>query len=73
MLSMLSLSQVHKHTNTITTFRTNLIRVLETKIFIVLIERKYKIMYKSLLQIFHNLLDSWNVFTEHNELSAILD
>jgi hypothetical protein len=29
-------------------------------------------MYKSLLKIFNTLLGSWNIFTESNELSAIL-
>ena len=33
----------------------------------------FKIISKSFLQIFYFLLDSWNIFTESDELSAILD
>jgi hypothetical protein len=38
-----------------------------------LFERTLNIIYKILLQIFHILLDSWNISTEISELSAILD
>ncbi len=40
-----------------------------TIIFIIL----FKIISESFLQIFHVLFDSWNIFTESNELSAIYD
>ena len=36
-------------------------------------KRTFKIISKRLLQIFHILLDSFNIFTENNELPAILD
>ncbi len=46
---------------------------MATKIIIVQFERTLKMIYKSLLQIFHFLLDSLNILTESNQLSAILD
>jgi hypothetical protein len=46
---------------------------MATKNFIVQFERTLKIIYETLLQIFHILLDSWNILIECNELSAILD
>jgi hypothetical protein len=33
-------------------------------------ERTFKTIYKSFLKIFHNLLDSWNIFAENTEQLA---
>jgi hypothetical protein len=49
------------------------IRTMATKNFIASFERTFKIISKILLYMFHILLDSWNILTESNELSAILD
>ena len=43
------------------------------KSFIDSFERTFKVIYKSILPIFHTLLSSWNIFVESNKLSALLD
>ena len=48
-------------------------RNMATKFFNVSFERTFKIISKIFLQIFHIKLKSWNILTESNELSAILD
>ena len=46
---------------------------IATKFFIFLFWKTFKIICKILLQIFYILLDSWNILTKSNDLSAILD
>jgi hypothetical protein len=43
------------------------------KKIVVSFERTFNIIYKILLQIFRNKLNSCNILTESNEMSAILD
>jgi hypothetical protein len=43
------------------------------KKIVVSFERTFNIIYKILLQIFRNKLNSCNILTETNEMAAILD